>query len=181
MTCGKGVKTLRWSNRSGWFTRSSGIKTPVFPSNVETVITITLEEHDGKTTMNFRQAFFVTDKDRDGHVRGWNSSFDRLNGLPGRGTDEGGQEWQTVERLEAGLLEMSLTRRMRPRRSLCFGRGRCETSGGVVGAEGIHQSSVRNGPACRRSDPNSHARAEGVVYPMTGRLSRSTGRTGWCL
>jgi uncharacterized protein YndB with AHSA1/START domain len=44
----------------------------------ETVITITFEEHDGKTTMNFHQAFFVTEKDRDGHMRGWNSSFDKL-------------------------------------------------------------------------------------------------------
>jgi uncharacterized protein YndB with AHSA1/START domain len=44
----------------------------------ETVVTVTFEEHDGKTTMNFRQAFFVTDKDRDGHMRGWNSSFDKL-------------------------------------------------------------------------------------------------------
>jgi len=44
----------------------------------ETVVTVTLEEHEGKTTMNFHQAFFVTDKDRDGHVRGWNSSFDKL-------------------------------------------------------------------------------------------------------
>jgi uncharacterized protein YndB with AHSA1/START domain len=44
----------------------------------ETVVTVTFEEHDGKTTMNFHQAFFVTDKDRDGHVRGWNSSFDKM-------------------------------------------------------------------------------------------------------
>ena len=44
----------------------------------ETVVTVTFEEHDGKTTMNFHQAFFVTDKDRDGHVLGWNSSFDKL-------------------------------------------------------------------------------------------------------
>lgn len=44
----------------------------------ETVVTVTFEEHDGKTTMNFHQAFFMTDKDRDGHVRGWNSSFDKL-------------------------------------------------------------------------------------------------------
>jgi hypothetical protein len=28
--------------------------------------------------MTFHQAFFVTDKDRDGHMRGWNSSFDKL-------------------------------------------------------------------------------------------------------
>jgi uncharacterized protein YndB with AHSA1/START domain len=44
----------------------------------ETVVTVRFEEHDGKTTMNFHQAFFVTDKDRDGHIRGWNSSFDKL-------------------------------------------------------------------------------------------------------
>jgi uncharacterized protein YndB with AHSA1/START domain len=44
----------------------------------ETVVTVTFEEHDGKTTMNFHQAFFVTEKSRDGHVRGWNSSFDKL-------------------------------------------------------------------------------------------------------
>jgi uncharacterized protein YndB with AHSA1/START domain len=44
----------------------------------ETVVTVTFEEHDGKTTMNFHQAFFVTEKSRDGHIRGWNSSFDKL-------------------------------------------------------------------------------------------------------
>jgi len=45
----------------------------------DTVITITLEEKNGQTTMNFHQTFFVTEEDRDGHMRGWNSSFDRLN------------------------------------------------------------------------------------------------------
>jgi uncharacterized protein YndB with AHSA1/START domain len=51
---------------------------PGLSSNVETVVRVMFEERDGKTTMNFHQAFFVTDKDRDGHVRGWNSSFDKL-------------------------------------------------------------------------------------------------------
>ena len=51
---------------------------PGLSENVETVITITFEECGGKTTMNFRQAFFVTSGDRDGHMRGWNSSFDKL-------------------------------------------------------------------------------------------------------
>jgi uncharacterized protein YndB with AHSA1/START domain len=60
------VYTFKWDQNPG------------LSNNVETVITITLEEHDGKTTMNFHQAFFVTTADRDGHVRGWNSSFDRL-------------------------------------------------------------------------------------------------------
>ncbi|WP_158943042.1 SRPBCC domain-containing protein [Granulicella sp. S190] len=44
----------------------------------DTVITITLAESDGKTTMNFHQTFFVTEEDRDGHGKGWNSSFDKL-------------------------------------------------------------------------------------------------------
>ena len=47
----------------------------------DTVITITLEEHAGKTTMNFHQTFFVTLEDRDGHVKGWNSSFEKLDDL----------------------------------------------------------------------------------------------------
>jgi uncharacterized protein YndB with AHSA1/START domain len=60
------VYTFKWEDNPG------------LSAVVETVISIALEEHDGKTTMNFHQAFFVTDKDRDGHVRGWNSSFDKL-------------------------------------------------------------------------------------------------------
>ena len=44
----------------------------------DTVITLTFEEHGGKTTMNFHQAFFVTQEDRDGHMKGWNSSLDKL-------------------------------------------------------------------------------------------------------
>ena len=60
------VYTFKWEQNPG------------LSAVVESVITIMLEEHDGKTRMNFHQAFFVTDKDRDGHVRGWNSSFDKL-------------------------------------------------------------------------------------------------------
>jgi len=60
------VYTFKWDSNVG------------LSFNVETVITITLEEHDGKTTMNFCQAYFVTTGDRDGHMRGWNSSFDKL-------------------------------------------------------------------------------------------------------
>jgi len=59
------VYTFQWDESTGLHPR-------------ETVVTVTFEEHDGKTTMNFHQAFFVTDKDRDGHMRGWNSSFDKL-------------------------------------------------------------------------------------------------------
>jgi len=45
----------------------------------ETVITIRFEEHDGKTTMHFHQAFFATAAERDGHNGGWTSSFERLS------------------------------------------------------------------------------------------------------
>jgi uncharacterized protein YndB with AHSA1/START domain len=44
----------------------------------ETVITVRFEEHDGKTTMHFHQAFFATSAERDGHNGGWSSSFERL-------------------------------------------------------------------------------------------------------
>jgi uncharacterized protein YndB with AHSA1/START domain len=47
----------------------------------ETVITVRLEEHDGKTTMHFHQAFFTTAAERDGHNGGRSSSFERLEEL----------------------------------------------------------------------------------------------------
>jgi uncharacterized protein YndB with AHSA1/START domain len=47
----------------------------------ETVITVLLEEHHGKTTMHFHQAFFSTAAERDGHNGGWSSSFERLEEL----------------------------------------------------------------------------------------------------
>ncbi len=53
-------------------------ESPGLSANVETVVTVTFEENNGKTTMNFHQAFFVTAGDRDGHDRGWNSCFDKL-------------------------------------------------------------------------------------------------------
>jgi uncharacterized protein YndB with AHSA1/START domain len=39
---------------------------------------VTFEDQGGKTLMNFHQAFFVTTGDRDGHMRGWNSAFEKL-------------------------------------------------------------------------------------------------------
>jgi uncharacterized protein YndB with AHSA1/START domain len=54
------------------------VQNPGLSENVETVITVTFEEQGGKTLMNFHQAFFVTSGDRDGHLRGWNSAFDKL-------------------------------------------------------------------------------------------------------
>lgn len=44
----------------------------------ETIVTILLEDQGGKTLMKFYQSIFNTSSNRDGHIRGWNSSFDRL-------------------------------------------------------------------------------------------------------
>jgi uncharacterized protein YndB with AHSA1/START domain len=44
----------------------------------ETVVTVTLADHQGKTQMSFRQAFFESVESRDGHEGGWTQCFDRL-------------------------------------------------------------------------------------------------------
>ena len=45
---------------------------------LETVVTITLIERDGKTQMDFHQTPFRSTGERDGHHYGWSSTFDRL-------------------------------------------------------------------------------------------------------
>ena len=48
-------------------------------ANRETLITATFTElKSGKTKMVFRQEVFDTKSNRDGHVYGWSSTFDRL-------------------------------------------------------------------------------------------------------
>jgi uncharacterized protein YndB with AHSA1/START domain len=44
---------------------------------VETVVTVTFEENDGKTTQTFHQAPFVHVDARDSHIDGWNQCFDK--------------------------------------------------------------------------------------------------------
>ena len=48
---------------------------------LETLVTITFAERDGKTHMTFRQTPFQSDSERDGHRGGWTSAFDRLDDL----------------------------------------------------------------------------------------------------
>jgi uncharacterized protein YndB with AHSA1/START domain len=45
---------------------------------LETLVTLTFAEQDGKTRMTFHQAPFQSVEERDGHRGGWSSSFDRL-------------------------------------------------------------------------------------------------------
>lgn len=44
----------------------------------ETIVTITFAEEGSKTRMTFHQASFASIDTRDGHVGGWNESFDML-------------------------------------------------------------------------------------------------------
>lgn len=48
-------------------------------ANRETLVTVTFSDVNGRTKMVFRQEVFDTKSNRDGHVGGWNSTFDRLD------------------------------------------------------------------------------------------------------
>jgi uncharacterized protein YndB with AHSA1/START domain len=45
---------------------------------LETLVTLTFEDHDGKTKLTLHQAVFDTVEDRDGHAEGWGESLDML-------------------------------------------------------------------------------------------------------
>ena len=44
---------------------------------METLITVTFEERDGKTMQTFHQTPFISVESRDSHVDGWDSCFNR--------------------------------------------------------------------------------------------------------
>ncbi len=62
------VYTFAWKPRS-----AVGLPDSPFEENV---VTVRFEEQGGKTVMHFTQAPFATESERDGHMGGWNSSFD---------------------------------------------------------------------------------------------------------
>jgi uncharacterized protein YndB with AHSA1/START domain len=47
-------------------------------AGVETLVTITFVERDGKTVQTFHQRPFLSVERRDSHVGGWNQAFDKL-------------------------------------------------------------------------------------------------------
>jgi uncharacterized protein YndB with AHSA1/START domain len=49
------------------------------PTSPETMLTITLEDHQGKTRLTLHQAVFESVTARDDHRGGWNSALDRLS------------------------------------------------------------------------------------------------------
>jgi uncharacterized protein YndB with AHSA1/START domain len=46
-------------------------------AGVETLVTITFEQRDGKTIQTFHQKPFLDAERRDSHIGGWNQAFDR--------------------------------------------------------------------------------------------------------
>lgn len=48
------------------------------PGTEETLVTVTLEDADGKTLLTFRQEGFDSRGSRDGHREGWSECFDLL-------------------------------------------------------------------------------------------------------
>lgn len=53
-------------------------------ANIETLITITFEERNGKTVQTFHQMKLRNRERRDAHVRGWEGAFDKLMAQVGR-------------------------------------------------------------------------------------------------
>jgi uncharacterized protein YndB with AHSA1/START domain len=47
-------------------------------AGVETLVTITFQERDGKTVQTFHQRPFLNVERRNSHVQGWTSAFDKL-------------------------------------------------------------------------------------------------------
>lgn len=47
----------------------------------ENLVTVTFADHNGKTRLDFRQAFFETVEQRDSHHGGWSECLDRLVAL----------------------------------------------------------------------------------------------------
>jgi uncharacterized protein YndB with AHSA1/START domain len=47
-------------------------------AGIETLITLTFEERDGRTIQTFHQAPFLNEERRDSHRGGWTSSFEKL-------------------------------------------------------------------------------------------------------
>jgi uncharacterized protein YndB with AHSA1/START domain len=48
------------------------------PTSPETILTLTFQEHEGKTKLTLHQAVFESVTARDAHRGGWSSSLDRL-------------------------------------------------------------------------------------------------------
>jgi uncharacterized protein YndB with AHSA1/START domain len=63
------VNTYVWADARG------------IPTGPETLLTVTLREDNGKTTLTLRQTLFATVTSRDAHREGWDSALDCLNDL----------------------------------------------------------------------------------------------------
>lgn len=51
---------------------------------IDTLVTVTFSERDGRTIQTFHQTPFTTVESRDGHIGGWTGLFDRLDAYVAR-------------------------------------------------------------------------------------------------
>ena len=68
--------SLAWFEALGW-ERGFAWDDDGPSAGVEMLVTITFEEHDGKTVQTFHQTPFRTVERRDSHVGGWSQAFDK--------------------------------------------------------------------------------------------------------
>jgi uncharacterized protein YndB with AHSA1/START domain len=59
-------------------------------TGIETLVTITFEEHNGKTVQTFHQRPFKDVERRDSHVGGWTEAFDKLDAYTAKISKERG-------------------------------------------------------------------------------------------
>lgn len=59
---------------------------------LETIVTVTFHEEDGKTVQSFHQTPFASVESRDSHVGGWNECFDREQAYAETLARSGGQD-----------------------------------------------------------------------------------------
>jgi uncharacterized protein YndB with AHSA1/START domain len=142
------VYTYAWENRA-----SVGLPEDGEPH--ETVITVRLEEHAGKTTMHFHQAFFATAAERDGHNGGWSSPASNVSKNSSTRKPPRRQNEHTRQTVP---MEMELTRTFRAPRARLASLDRRRQTPAMVGSAALHQPPLRDRPSPRRPHPHRHAR-----------------------
>ena len=151
------VYTFAWEPRS-----AVGLPDSPFKENI---VTVRFEEQGDKTIMHFTQAPFATESERDGHMGGWNSAFDRfaefiLAEQPGR-----------VAETEGRPGTLHLKRFFHAPRQMVFDAWTKaemlrEWWGPACFTNPVCEVDARGGGAIR-----IHMRApDGTVYPMVGRF-----------
>ncbi|HVG26225.1 MAG TPA: SRPBCC domain-containing protein [Acidobacteriaceae bacterium] len=149
--------TFQWDERS-----CAGLPESPFK---ESVITVSFEEQGDKTVMHFTQGPFATESERDGHMGGWNSAFDRFaefmlaEGPPRQPKADETPTELHMRRTFAAPLQMVFDAWTKPERMrewwgpACFTTPVCELDARSGGSIRIHMQAP-----------------DGTVYPIVGKF-----------